>query len=326
VESNTQNPGDKPEQSKDIGDEAPLDGASPPMLDLSKGMPTDDAIHAHNRAALGLSNKKARPGVFTVELPSCGYPYGDSIPGGKVKLLPWSTEEETLLNNMTGDTPTKLSQIISNCVLDCPVPMDDLLLSDRMYMMLMQRIRTFGPEYGFTFRCQFCGATSRNSIDLDESLDRIEMDPDAREPFDVELIDAETTVSVRFLRGRDELDVLKYVNQRESVRGKRRRGIDEEDEAAKRRREDAASQYRLALQIIAIGGEDVDTEESLRFVKRMTMGDSNDLRIAIDEVEGGVDTTVSVKCAVCRAENEITLPFSGEFFRPGRRRRRTKAK
>lgn len=268
-----------------------------------------------------------------MDLPSRGVLYldpttGESLlPSGKVELRKMTAQEESILLSQGSQGLDRIAKIVTNCVRvptlaqneQPPLVPDDFLLTDRMALLLALRALTFQTtHYTFTFRCQFCNQTAKATEDL---ADLPERNPETiayamleagkidaladftlAEPITVSLPDAGQDVDVRFLRGHDEAKIAK--------RSKRTR-------MASNDMGDQSYIYRLALQIVAVDGDsEWPSAKKEAFVRQLSGGDTARMRIAVDDVEPGLDMTVYPSCTACGADNELSLPFTAEFFRP----------
>lgn len=268
-----------------------------------------------------------------MDLPSRGVLYVDAttkaplLPEGKVLLRKMTAHEESILMSQGSQGLDRIGKIVTNCV-NIPgaqgedgtkLTPADFLMTERMAILLALRALTFQTTwYSFTFRCQYCNQTAKateNLADLPErnpetiayklleegkikSLDEFTL----AEPIEVNLTDSGHVLLVRFLRGTDEERIAK--------RSKRTR-------MASNDMGDQSHIYRLALQIVAVDDEDnwPDAKKEA-FVRQLSAGDTARWRIAVDDKEPGLDLTVYPACNACGADNEMSLPFTAEFFRP----------
>lgn len=272
-----------------------------------------------------------------MDLPSRGVlyrtPEGDELlPGGKVHLRKMTTEEESILLSQGAQGLERIAKIVSNCVrlpTDAPLPGKppvapkitpaDFLMTDRMAILLALRTLTFRtPFYTYQYRCQFCGQTAKATVNLVEDLpernpetigDRLvaqgkipaREDFTLAEPIDLRLPDCGKDIQVRFLRGHDEERIAK--------RAKRVR-------MATNDTHDQSHIFRMSLQIVTINGEEPRESDRELFVRQLSGEDSAHWRIAVDDLEPGLDLTVLPTCSACGADSELSLPFTAEFFRP----------
>lgn len=237
-------------------------------------------------------------------LPSRGVLYDGKLPGGKVSLREMHAKQVALLQQQGGGLVGKLDAIIDTC---CRLPdktfdKRDMLLTDRFAVLLALRTKSFGPEYDFRWRCRYCGGFTNAHVNIVEELDEKAGDETLAEPFDVELPDGACTVSCRFLRGRDEETI---------VRNAKRMAMASNDD------EDPSYLIRIAMQLVAKDGEPLgNILERQRFVDELTARDLYVIEEATNERETGIRTQLVLTCRSCDADNEMRMPFSGEFFRP----------
>ena len=112
--------------------------------------------------------------VFAIELPSRGVMYvtdegAKQLPGGKLSLRPMSTVEESILYSPTGDGLSKVRTIINNCIATEGMDPYDLLLVDRLYVLLSLRIKSLGPEMEVPVRCAGCGQQFKHLVNIIDS-------------------------------------------------------------------------------------------------------------------------------------------------------------
>jgi len=286
----------EPPSEPDVNTEAEVSDREDPLA-----QPPDPslALGGQHVSVVPRNGSQTTDRSFIVELPSQGIPYGDELPDGKLALRPMTTREESILYS-AGEGTTKIASVINSCVASSFDPMH-LLMVDRFYILLALRVQSLGPEYTAMVKCRWCNQQWKAPINIIEDLDKTLMEEDVEEPFDCQLPKNGSTVSLRFLRGVDEDKIAK--------RAKKVR-LKSNDPG------DPSYLYRLALQIVAIDGEVVDEKKAEKFVATLDMGDSNAIRAKVDEVEGGVDTTLFLECPHCGSDNETQMPFDTDFFRP----------
>jgi hypothetical protein len=257
----------------------------------------------------------AEIGWTNAQLPSRGVLYEDKIPDGVVQVRKMGVDEEEKILGSGAGGLERIEIVLRNCTkLPNEFKHEDLLITDRMALLLAFRTVTFGPHYSFNYKCQYCGAMAKANVNILEDFD--EKTPESlaldkakagdedwalHEPFEVVLPDENVAVDVRFLRGKDELSLAK--------RSKRVR-MQSNDPG------DPSYKYRIALQIVHIDGEELPIGKKELFVRKLTATDSARLRIAVDEIEPGIDLRVYPDCGSCGATNEMVMPFQLEFFRP----------
>jgi hypothetical protein len=258
---------------------------------------------------------QAELGFIPAKLPSRGALYEGKIPDGEIHVRKLSFDEEDMLLSQGAQGLERMEIILKNCT---KLPNDfkhpDLLLTDRMATMLAIRTVAFGPRYSFDYKCRFCPTMQQASVnileDLNENtpetialkmLDKGVEDWTLEEPIEVQLPDAGRVVDLRFLRGYDEMRIVK--------RAKRLllQSVDSGD---------PSSRFRFALQIVRVDGVELDLGKKELFLRTLNATDKARMRIAIEEIEPGIDLTVYPECRACGAVNKMPMPFTAEFFRP----------
>jgi len=241
----------------------------------------------------------------TITLPSQGLLYDDQVPEGQVEIRKMTTSELTRLEGGSGNVGDRLNLIIDAC-LKLPNAYDPtkLLIVDRMAALLSLRAISFSPSYDYQYRCSQCGASCKATCDILEDLELKEPVGGVIEPVSITLPDEEKTVELRFLRGEDEKRILKVAKRLKM----------QSNDAS-----DESGIYRIALQIVSVDGQtDMPISARELFVKHLSAADNIRIRNAIDDAEPGIDTRLYPTCRSCGADNEVELPFTGEFFRPSR--------
>ena len=214
-------------------------------------------------------------------------------------------QEEQIIFQRGGDPLAKSDKIIEGCYLDGEkVSAKDLLMIDRLYILFMLRVQMFGPVYRIPFVCQRCNHQRKMDINIMDDLDVTRMDEDLEEPFEVDLPHCGSTVQFRLLRGKDEDEVSRHT----------KRVMMKSTDAG-----DPSSRYRIGLQIVTIDGEEAEKQKAVEFAQNLDMADSNEFRLGVEAVEGGIDLTLIRDCPQCGYVNEFVLPFTAEFLQPSTR-------
>lgn len=248
-------------------------------------------------------------GLTEFQLPSRGVLYEGKLPEGRVQLQPMTAKQQALLQTQGGGILGKLDAIIDTCCkLPAGMPHKDLLLTDRLAILLALRTKTFGPEYTFRWRCRECGKSNSATINITEELnEKIGVEGQLVEPIEIELPDKGTTLKLRFLRGTDEAQAVKNAKRFEM----------QSNDA-----QDPSYLYRIALQLISEDEKPfANILEKQSFVEKLTAGDLIVIEDTVNEVESGIDNKLFLECGKCEATNEMGMPFAAEFFRPRRARR-----
>lgn len=245
-----------------------------------------------------------------VQLPSKGKFYNGEIPDGTVSIEPMGTKEEKLFSAGPQSGTKVIEKIFDSCVV-CPIDHKDLVLGDRMYLLLQIRSVSYGRTYEYPFKCDDCKKKSYGYIDLDNISVRHPKEGDADPSrFSVKLPILGNELGLRLLTGRDEDKIQRYVQQINA----RTRGQSNTVEYI----------YRLARRIDSIDGKEIGIREAMEFVEGLKGEDSLHLRDEIADHDIGPELEVEPDCQHCGFPNgPLPLPFEAEFFRPRRRRSRS---
>ncbi len=239
-----------------------------------------------------------------VTLPSNGQFYDGKIPGGTVQVEPMGTREEKLFSSGEASGSSILDKLFSTCV-KSPIPSLDLVLGDRLFLLLKIREVSYGDDYLYTFYCDECRSRSAATVNL-SSLRILHPMVGSDGTFEVRLPLTGVQVKLRLLTGQDEEKVKQYARQLRTKQTVNVEGVE--------------YVYRLARRIVSIDGkEDISIREAMEFVESLKGMDSVAVKDALDENEVGPDLEVSPICHCGYAVEPMTLPMTKEFFRPRRR-------
>ncbi len=258
-----------------------------------------------------------------VELPSKGILYEDKLPDGKVTVTPMGTFEEKILGG-TGrsNANNMINTLIERCVptlKENSIPVSNLVLGDRLYLMMCVRATSYGTDYRFQVTCEQCSLRFNHTVNMPDDFEVFRLPPDFTEPFEVDLPHSKARVGLRLIRGKDEAAIEKWLDQIYKKIDRQIQG-------------DPAFSYRLARQIVYIENPDTgsrldDSDKDFnykkeQFVETLLGHDLRAIRQTLADNECGPNTEIEIpSCPKCNHINVIGLPVTNEFFRPGSQRR-----
>jgi hypothetical protein len=256
-----------------------------------------------------------------VDLPSKGLLYDGKIPEGKVWILPMSTREEKMMAG--GKASRESYEFIDNLIRACvrvkdpvgayaalPCDPSDLLIDDRVFLLIMIRVASYGPEYNWQTSCPECRRSFNGKTMLPADLNFKEFSADFSEPIPLVLPRSKVKVSLRLLRGKDEREISKYSRVYQNKIG----GSG-----------NSAYTYTIARHIAKLelpNGTSYDAEdkvgsaEIIAFAEDMLSMDSLALQQTVEENGCGTNMKLDTFCSNCDREIHIDMPFTEEFFRP----------
>jgi len=257
-----------------------------------------------------------------VELPSRGLPYGDKLPGGVVRVTPWTTREQMLI---AGSNPAQSLPAINTLLDRCTPTLTevglrsvDLITADRVFLLIMARTVSHGQSYPVRVKCTVCGLQVPHTFRLPDDMEMRFLPDNWSQPFETLLPVSNARVQLRLLRGHDDMDIERY---KESLVRQ-----DQGDIIG-----DPTYAYRMSKHVVSV------TYPDGRVVENRTKGDMGsvhawyqslhamddaEVRNTVAEHDCGFDTYAELSCIRCSNIFEVGLPLSIEFFRPGRQRER----
>lgn len=220
--------------------------------------------------------------------------------GDVIEIRGMKVKEQSLLLDRKGMVNgTAINKVLQSCVLTEGIDVNELLLGDRVALLIAIRIETYGPEFVFKHVCQVCGKSGYYKEDL--SALRVQyLDPplplgeDRLNEF--RLPRAGVLVKYRYLRGKDEqmLRNLRVQNR------------------------EAIMQSLLRARVVEVEGVDKLTS---RWFDELDGADAAALFDEMERTDCGVETEIEGECPHCQSLFELSLPIaSKDFFLPTNRR------
>ena len=239
-----------------------------------------------------------------VQLPSRGVFYSDeTLKGGNVEIMPLIARDEKLLAGMQGDNIDEVIDTLLTRCLVSKIAVDDLISTDKFYLLVALRANSYGESYEIPLRCQNekCKKEGTYTLKLPSDFETVYAPEDAVEPFECSLPVSKFKVKFRLLRGKDEKAIKAYV-QREAKKTK---------ESG-----DPAFFYRMAKQIVSINGQTMEPVEIIDLLENLPIKDSRILQKELSKNLPGLVTVTSKECQNCKEPIYTSLPMTAEFFRP----------
>lgn len=234
-----------------------------------------------------------------IELPSRGILYED-IPAEIVIRNITTTEEKMIFGS---SNLKSLDDVMNSCIKEPEgLDVDELLTSDKHFILIQLRILTYGSDYNVKNTCEHCGETDTYIVNLLEDMPIDELDEDFEEPFEIELPMSGDTVGLKLLRGND----LEKVN-RKAKRIKKRSIGDTGN---------LTYLLRKAQSIVTVNGEELPSGKKQKYVEGLHGRDSAYISSALESIRVGYDNLIFKNCKHCGGEMEFSLPMNREFFRP----------
>ena len=235
-----------------------------------------------------------------VQLPSKGLYYDQTVvKDGVVELVPLSAREEKLIAGMRGNAVDEvIDTVLKRCLLTKIDP-DDLLLSDRFYLLLVLRANSYGDAYNVSLECPYCGTSAKYVARIPKELTINYADPNNN--FVIELPTSKLLVKYRYLTGKDQKEIKSYVETR------KKQNVFEGD---------PAYIYTIAKHIVSVNNKTANMFTLVNLLEQLPAMDVAYFKDIYEESTPGVLTGITKTCVSCSREIETDLPITAEFFRP----------
>lgn len=281
------------------------------MQDFRQG---NDIFTQQQAAAAGMMTRNVMRDDFgyetpveSVPLPSMGaiYPEGSALHGAETLEIKAMTakEEDILTSKALIKKGTVISELLSSCVIDKSIDVNQMITGDRNAIMTAIRITGYGSSYTCEVDCPACGEKNKQDFSLAElPIKRLAIDPavPGANIFTYQLPLSKKKVSFKFLTGTDEIEISQEMERRKKKLGSET---------------DNLVTIRLQYSIISI--DDVkDRAKISQFIRNMPAGDSRALRKFMDDNEPGIEMKSWMQCSSCSEQSEVRLPMGASFFWP----------
>jgi len=194
-----------------------------------------------------------------------------------------------------------VDRMIESLLIDKSIKANEMFTGDKNALVVAARISGFGPQYDAQITCESCGQSTEHSFDLGEL--KIKESPDDVRfselgTFFVKLPKTEIEAECCLLTGKDESFLVTAAEKRKRL---------------KLTDTTMTDQYKMI--IVSLNGV---TERSKveEFVDVMPAMDATHLRKEYERARPDVDMTCMFECQHCDADNDISIPFSANFFWP----------
>ena len=197
-------------------------------------------------------------------------------------LKPMTFEnEKNVISNLKKDIDP-INTLLADCLKGINV--SELLLFDKIYILMRLRQISYGDDYEFTVECPKCSKESNVKMSLtDLIINRVPRE--IEDPREVLLPVTQRKVKVRFPRVKDEpyLANLDLANQ---------------------------NLYRFVEEVEGIN----DLIVINQFIKKLPLKDIKVLIKELNRPDLGLDPRVLFECPKCFKETEVSIPITPNFF------------
>jgi len=244
-----------------------------------------------------------KPVTALVDLPSKGLYYEDGlVQNGQLEIKPMSAREEKLVAGIKGNNVDDVIDVILSRCLVTKITPEQLLVTDRFYLLFALRANSYGEDYKFDLTCPSCESSAKYTVKIPGDLEVVPPVDNEVEPFYTTLPDSKLAIQFRLLRGKDTKVIKNYV-EKEIKKGNYTDG-------------DPGYIYRIAKHLVSVNGRALDMMTAMELVSRLSAKDCSFLKNQFDKRTPGLKTDIHVDCKICGKEITTDLPMTAEFFRP----------
>ena len=247
-----------------------------------------------------------------VTLPSKGVYYPESHPlhaedAVEIKFMT-AKEEDLLTSQSLIEKGIVLDRLIDSLLVNKKIRSRDLLICERSAILVRARASGYGTDYSTTITCRNCGTKDKSSYDLttavyqgplsDEELSETSVKHLGAGHFEVNVPDSPVHLVFRLLNGHDERGIMDLTEKRKKKKQEARLVTDQ-----------------LNFMIVSVLDHE-DREIVNRYVDSLPLRDSRYLRQVYEAVSPSVTLRKEFVCDHCDHEDDITFPFTTDFFWP----------
>ena len=236
-------------------------------------------------------------------LPSLGKIYDVKV-NPEVKLRSMTTEDEMKRLAPSEKGFKLLCEIIDDCLVDDPgISSYDMCLGDQQFLLHKLRVVTYGADYPLVTKCQYCGSSTKQIVDLDSLAVRTYTEEiEKYKEFDLPVSKKHIKLKLQTPRILDDVQSRKreLMKKNPSMLG------------------EPAFLFTLQAIIDEVDGEKLGPAELEQFVRKLPMKDTNYIVKKSEKLNEsiGVDLHFDANCTVCRLDYPATFRTTKDFFGP----------
>lgn len=238
--------------------------------------------------------------LTTVYLPSRGvFNKDESVYAGPIELDMMGFEQEKMV--FGSNTENALDRMLSSVIKTEGINLDKLVPQDRHFLLIQERIHSYGPNYHIRFKCPYCGVEEEHKIDL-TTVPVLEMDEEFKEPIEGVLPLDGRKVGLKILRNGDKKAIEAEIRMKA--------------DKLKINPKDLRFELRRVKSIVSIDGSAPKVGEREALLRSLKGRDIAYMDYLINQIQFGYSSTINVTCSGCKEEYEVPFALTSEFFRP----------
>lgn len=215
-----------------------------------------------------------------VSLPSESKFYGNKT----ITIRPMTFDDEKAMVMAKKENADSLNVLLSRCIKG--VAVQDILIMDKLYLILKLREISYGDNYDVLIPCQNCSYDNKMTFNLSQLVIN-KIDESITDPREIELPVTKVKMQVRYPKVSDEV----YLKDENAI---------------------YSNIWRFVL---SINGQK-DPVLIANFIKDSRVP-IKDMHVLIKEITGtqyGISTKVKYECNKCKSISVTNLPLGSDFF------------
>lgn len=238
--------------------------------------------------------------LTTVYLPSKGKLNVDEPAyAGPIDLDMMGFEQEKMIfgSNSEGAIDKMLNSVIKTE----GISIDKMAPQDKHFLLVKERIHSYGPDYHITYECPHCGKEEEHVINMND-IPVLELPDDFIEPIECTLPLSGTKLGLRLLRNSDKKAIDNEIRMKA--------------EKLKLNPSEMRYELRKVKAIVTIDGKEPSLGERQALVRGLKGRDLAYFDHVLNKIQFGFSSTVLTTCTSCNGEFEVPFVLTSEFFRP----------
>lgn len=245
-----------------------------------------------------------------VEIPSQGqyYPEDHILYGQKTIEIKYMTaKEEDILNSKSLiKKGVAVDRFLQSIIIDKRIKVNELLTGDKNALIIAARISGYGSEYETNIVCPSCGKSFKFEFDLDKvelqegDLKIVNGVLTERGTVMITLPKTKWQFEIRFLTGADEIWLAEYTKNKK-----------------KKKLPENPLTDQIKTFTVSIDGVE-ERDQISKAIDVLPAHDSRYVRAAYKKIIPNADLKQEIVCEECETEQEVSVPFTADFFWPDR--------
>jgi len=215
-----------------------------------------------------------------------------------------AAEEDILTSRSLIRSGKAVDMVVSRCVCNKAVNVDDLLSGDKNAIMMALRVSGYGADYNISVTCPSCSEEADFEFDLSNlDVNELNLDPieEGENKFTYKT-KSNNEIEFKLLTSGEQKEISEYQANIKRAGGQYAQV-------------DRNVTTRLKKQILSINGN-ISPKVISDYVDSMPVRDSREFRKFVDDNEPDIVMKQMFECISCGQRQEVDLPITVEFFWP----------